>query len=42
MRCYISRKIGAVMKDLLILILIIVAVVGALDVLAIAARKYKK
>lgn len=30
------------MKDLLILILIIVAVVGALDVLAIAARKYKK
>lgn len=30
------------MKDLIILILIIVAVVGALDVLAIAARKYKK
>ncbi len=30
------------MKDLLILIFIIVAVVGALDVLAIAARKYKK
>lgn len=30
------------MKDLLILILIIVAVVGALDVLAIAARKHKK
>lgn len=30
------------MKDLLILILIIVAVVRALDVLAIAARKYKK
>lgn len=30
------------MKDLLILILIIVAVVGALDVLAIAAKKYKK
>lgn len=30
------------MKDLIILILIIVAVVGALDALAIAARKYKK
>lgn len=30
------------MKDLIILILIVVAVVGALDVLAIAARKYKK
>lgn len=30
------------MKELIILILIIVAVVGALDVLAIAARKYKK
>lgn len=30
------------MKDLIILILIIVAVVGALDVLAIASRKYKK
>lgn len=30
------------MKDLLILIFIIVAVVGELDVLAIAARKYKK
>lgn len=30
------------MKDLLILGLIIIAVVGALDALAIAARKYKK
>ncbi len=30
------------MKDLIILIFIIIAVVGALDVLAIAARKYKK
>lgn len=30
------------MKDLLILGLIIIAIVGALDALAIAARKYKK
>lgn len=30
------------MKDLIILGLIIIAVVGALDALAIAARKYKK
>lgn len=30
------------MKDLIILILIIVAVVGALDALAIASKKYKK
>lgn len=30
------------MKDVLILVFIIVAVVGALDALAIAARKYKK
>ena len=30
------------MKDLIILGLIVVAVVGALDVLAIAARRYKK
>ena len=30
------------MKDLIILIFIIIAVVGALDALAIAARKYKK
>lgn len=30
------------MKELIILSVIIIAVVGALDVLAIAARKYKK
>jgi hypothetical protein len=30
------------MKDLIILGLIIIAVVGALDALAIAAKKYKK
>lgn len=30
------------MKDLIILIVIIIAVVGALDTLAIVARKYKK
>lgn len=30
------------MKDLIILGLIIIAVVGALDALAIVARKYKK
>ena len=30
------------MTDLIILILIIIAIVGALDALAIAARKYKK
>ena len=30
------------MKDLIILIVIIIAVVGALDALAIAVRKYKK
>ena len=30
------------MKDLLILGLIIIAVVGALDALAISARKFKK
>lgn len=30
------------MKDLIILILIVVAAVRALDALAIAARKYKK
>lgn len=30
------------MKDLIILGVIIIAVVGALDALAIAARKYKK
>ncbi len=45
MWCYISRKIGATMKDLIILIVIIVVsvvVVRALDALAIAARKYKK
>lgn len=30
------------MKELLILGLIVIAVVGALDALAIAARKYKK
>ena len=30
------------MKDLIILILIVVAAVGALDALAIAVRKYKK
>lgn len=45
MWCYILRQIGATMKDLIILIVIIVVsvvVVGALDALAIAARKYKK
>lgn len=30
------------MKDLIILIVIIIAVVGALDALAIVSRKYKK
>lgn len=30
------------MKDLIILSVIIIAVVGALDALAIAAKKYKK
>jgi hypothetical protein len=30
------------MKELIILSVIIIAVVGALDALAIAARKYKK
>ena len=30
------------MKDFIILIVIIIAVVGALDALAIAAKKYKK
>jgi hypothetical protein len=30
------------MKDLIILSVIIIALVGALDALAIAARKYKK
>ena len=30
------------MKDLIILSVIIIAVVGALDALAIVARKYKK
>ena len=42
MWCYILRQIGAVMKDLIILSVIIIALVGALDALAIAARKYKK
>ena len=42
MWCYILRQIGAVMKDLIILILIVVAAVGALDALAIGAKKYKK
>ena len=42
MWCYISKQIGAAMKDLIILSVIIIAVVGALDALAIAARKYKK
>jgi hypothetical protein len=42
MWCYILRQIGAVMKDLIILILIVVAAVGALDALAIVAKKYKK
>ena len=42
MWCYISRQIGATMKDLIILSVIIIALVGALDALAIAARKYKK
>ena len=45
MWCYISKQIGDTMKDLIILFKIIVfsvAVVGALDALAIAARKYKK
>ena len=42
MQCYISRKIGATMKELIILSVIIIAVVGALDALAIVARKYKK
>ena len=35
-------EIGVIMKDLIILSVIIIAVVGALDALAIAARKYKK
>ena len=35
-------EIGVIMKDLILLILIVVAAVGALDALAIAARKYKK
>ena len=39
---YILRQIGATMKDLIILSVIIIALVGALDALAIAARKYKK
>ena len=42
MWCYISKQIGAAMKDLIILSVIIIALVGALDALAIAARKYKK
>ena len=42
MWCYILRQIGAVMKDLIILILIVVAAVGALDALAIVAKRYKK
>jgi hypothetical protein len=42
MWCYISRKIGATMKDLIILSVIIIALVGALDALAIVAKKYKK
>ena len=42
MQCYILRQIGATMKDLIILIVIIIAVVGALDALAIVSRKYKK
>lgn len=42
MWCYISRQIGDNMQNLIILGLIVVAVVGALDALAIAARKYKK
>jgi len=41
MWCYISRQIGADMTDLIILLFIIVAVVGALDALSIATRKYK-
>ena len=42
MWCYISRKVEEIITDLIVLILIIVAVVGALDALAIVNRKYKK
>ena len=35
-------EIGVIMKDLIILSVIIIAVVGALDALAIVAKKYKK
>ena len=42
MWCDISRQIGATMKDLIILSVIIIALVRALDALAIAAKKYKK
>ena len=42
MWCYISKQVGEIMEDFIILTVIIIAVVGALDALALAARKYKK